>query len=83
MSFEVLGTSLIFWEALTFVLLVAVFLAFWARIKQFFEGWRGSPENAGGGRDPLKTLDERYANGEITREEYLTIRDDITRYPHA
>ena len=28
-------------------------------------------------------LDERYAGGEISREEYLTIRDDITRKPYA
>ena len=38
----------------------------------------------GASKTPAReTLDRRYANGEITREEYLTIRDDITRNPDA
>lgn len=27
----------------------------------------------------MEILDQRYARGEITRKEYLTIRDDMTR----
>ncbi len=29
--------------------------------------------------NPLESLDGRYARGEVSREEYLRIRDDLTR----
>lgn len=34
-----------------------------------------SPQN------PLEILDQRYARGELTREDYQKIRDDLTRGP--
>jgi len=30
---------------------------------------------------PLEILEQRYARGELTREDYLKIRDDLTRDP--
>lgn len=31
--------------------------------------------------NPLEILERRYARGELTREDYLKIRDDLTRGP--
>jgi len=31
------------------------------------------------GRDPLAIIDERYARGEITREEYLRLKEDLQK----
>ncbi len=31
--------------------------------------------------NPLEILEQRYARGELTREDYLRIRDDLTRGP--
>lgn len=31
--------------------------------------------------EPLAILEQRYARGELTREDYLKIRDDLTRGP--
>ena len=76
-------SSLIFWEILTFVVLMAVFLMLLPRINRFIRGLREPGEDREGSRSATDTLDRRYAQGEITREEYLTIRDDITRNPHA
>jgi uncharacterized membrane protein len=76
-------SSLIFWEILTFVVLMAVFLMLLPRINPFIRGLRESGEDREGSRSVTETMDRRYAQGEITREEYLTIRDDITRNPNA
>ena len=76
-------SSLIFWEILTFVVLMAVFLMLLPRIKRFIRGLREPGEGREDSRSATETLDRRYAQGEITREEYLTIRGDITRIPHA
>ena len=63
---------ILFW--LVLVLLIALVL------KYFFVG--GSRPNPGP-RDPrqeaLDVLEERYARGEIDREEFLKKRDDLTR----
>jgi len=32
-------------------------------------------------QQPLEILERRYARGELTREDYLKIRDDLTRGP--
>lgn len=32
-------------------------------------------------QNPIDILDQRYARGELTREDYLRIRDDLTRGP--
>jgi uncharacterized membrane protein len=69
MSFDVLSTSLIFWEVLSFLILLSLFLLGFSAVRR---RW-GSGEP--GARE---TVDRRYANGEITRGEHLTIRDYIT-----
>ncbi len=47
-------------------------------ILRYFTGSRG--EDAPGGSDrALKILDERYARGEISHEEYQRMKRDITR----
>lgn len=44
---------------------------------RYFMGSRG--EHAPGSDRALKILDERYARGEISHEEYLRMKRDITR----
>lgn len=39
------------------------------------------PTYAPAPQDPLKILEQRYARGELTREDYLKVRDDLTRGP--
>ena len=59
------------------ILVVVIFLA--TRLLQ-------GPGGTGEPGDPptaLEVLDQRYARGEINREEYLTIRDDIKRKQNA
>ena len=73
MTLDVLSTSLIFWEVLSFL----VFLSL------FWLGFTAARRRWGGGANVRSGLDRRYANGEIKREEYLTIRDDITRNSDA
>ena len=38
---------------------------------------RRQPVGADGSHDPLRTLGARYARGEIDREQYLRIREDL------
>ena len=72
MTFDALSTSLIFWEVLSFLIVLSLgWLIFTAMRKRV------------GGGEARGVLDRRYASGEITREEYLTIRDDIKRNPDA
>lgn len=40
-------------------------------------GWEDRPGRAGRGSPGLDALDERYARGEISRDEYLQKRRDI------
>jgi putative membrane protein len=56
--------QLIFWGAI-------IFLIVWA-VRSFTRRRQGS--NPG---DPLSILKERYARGEITREEYLRMREEL------
>ena len=57
-TFDILGTSLLFWEVLTFLALLSA-------------GWL------------LLSILRGQNDGETTREEYLTTRDDITRNSNA
>ena len=51
----------------------------------YLMGWRPENLNVGGPREhraqqtPLGILKERYARGEITKEEYHRMRDDVQR----
>lgn len=38
---------------------------------------RRQPVGAGGADDPLRVLSARYARGEIDREQYLKMREDM------
>ena len=38
---------------------------------------RRQPVGDGGGEDPLRALAARYARGEIDREQYLKMREDM------
>ena len=75
--------SLIFWEALTFVVLLAVFLLVFSAIRSRRRGLHELSDSSAETSSAEGALSRRYANGEISREEYLTIRDDITRKPYA
>ncbi len=74
MSFEVLSTSQKIREVLTFLILLPLFLLGFSAVRRRWSS--GEPRTR-------EILDRRYANGEITREEYLAIRDDIKRNPDA
>lgn len=56
-------------------------VAFWGlvvlAVLMIFRGTSGGPAEDGSApaRDPMRTLDERYARGEIGTEEYLARRD--------
>ncbi len=76
-------SSLIFWEVLTFVVLLAVFLLTFSAIRRRRNRLRELSESSADDASAEETLDKRYANGEISREEYQTIRDDITRKQNA
>jgi uncharacterized membrane protein len=43
-----------------------------ARVVEPKVGWRAG--------DPLEILDQRYAWGQIARDEYLSMREDLTRH---
>ena len=76
-------SSLIFWEVLTFVVLLAVFSLVFYAIRLLRKRLREPSNNADSGLTATEVLDQRYASGEISREEYQTIRDDITRKQNA
>ena len=40
-------------------------------------GWHQQEDRREGSKTPLDILNERYARGEITREEYQAIREDL------
>ncbi len=50
-----------------------------ARFCQQCGGSRSKPEPMAGRSDALAILEERYAHGEIEREEYLRKRDDLQK----
>ena len=72
MGFGILGLllMLLFWGAL-------IFLAVWL-VKALFQGGRQSPAPPSSwAKNAREILDERYARGEITREQYELIKKDL------
>jgi putative membrane protein len=69
---------LAFWTLFGIVLfaLAVVALAWLVRNFNTPRGQSGS----GDGGDALRTLERRYASGEITRDEYLQCREDLERH---
>ncbi len=53
---------------------VALFLALSLGRRHWYYYWRSPHEE-----DPLEILKRRYARGEITREEYERMREDLKR----
>lgn len=67
---------ILFWLVPLFVVIVLVAAA----IKYLVGGGsRTKPESTAGRSDALAILEERYAHGEIEREEYLRKRDDLRK----
>lgn len=56
-----------------------------AGVIAYLTGWRPENVNLGGSRDgrsekaPLEILKERYARGEVTKEEFERMRADLER----
>ena len=67
-------------ELILLLLFLAVAAAVIFLISRLLQG-PGDTRMNGGNNGPtaLEILDQRYARGETTREEYLAARDDITR----
>ena len=57
--------------------MVALVLVVWWIVRQGRSEGPRRPEGAGGSRTALDILDERYARGELSREEYLQAREDL------
>ncbi len=77
------GAGMMLWMVLLWVVVVGV--ALWL-LSRLFPGTGGHVNNgrsqrngivSGGSRRALDLLSERYAQGEITRAEYLEIRRDM------
>lgn len=67
---------ILFWLVPLFVVIVLVAAA----IKYLVGGGsRSKPESTAGRSDALAILEERYAHGEVEREEYLRKREDLKR----
>ena len=80
--------SLIFWEILSFVVILSLGFALFSLVRRAVSnGIRSEMDDKSVGREgeppAEEVLERRYAGGEISREEYLTIRDDITRKQNA
>ena len=61
---------------LVFVVLL-IGLVVWAVTRSRRNGPAGSDRSATLHEDPLDTLHNRYARGEISREEYLAMKEDL------
>jgi len=66
------GWSLMFLIPLLFLALIAV-----GAYYLFTEFTRSSRPSSGGGKRALEILKERYAKGEITREQYLKMKEEL------
>jgi uncharacterized membrane protein len=80
-SFDVANTELVVTEllmlAITLIFLVLLFFV----VRRAVRGGVRSATSAGRETEPSarEALDRRYANGAMTREEYLTIKNNISR----
>jgi putative membrane protein len=72
MGFSLVGILLmvLFWSVL-------IFLAVWVVKVLFTDGGRHSPDQAGPGPSARDILDQRYARGEIDREQYRRMKQDL------
>jgi putative membrane protein len=88
-SFNVGNTELMVMELLSLALpLIFLVLLFFLVRRAVSGGVRDAADTGGLNRGEVdlsapEALDRRYARGEITREEYLTIKDDISREDDA
>jgi putative membrane protein len=80
-SFDLVSAELVAFELLALrsplVLLAALFFVMHAAVRGGVSRAMSGAQVSGA--SAKETLDRRYASGEITREDYLNIRDDITR----
>ena len=66
------------WLAMAFFWLLPILLV-WALVKYLRGGQPSHAPDSGKKPDALAVLEERYARGEINREEYMQKRDDLKR----
>jgi uncharacterized membrane protein len=85
-SFDLVSAELVAFELLALlsplVLLAALFFVVRAAVRSGVGQARSGPQGSGpqgSGPSAKEMLDRRYASGEITREDYLNIRDDMKR----
>jgi uncharacterized membrane protein len=80
-SFDLVSAELVAFELLALlsplVLLAALFFVVRAAVRSGVGQARSGPQ--GSGPSAKEMLGRRYASGEITREDYLNIRDDTKR----
>ncbi len=80
-SFGMMGSGSWGWAALMMgipaVILIVVLLAALGGLGEP----AGHPSYAPLPENPLEILERRYARGELTRDDYLKIRDDLSRGP--
>ncbi len=66
------------WLGMAFFWLIPILLVL-AAVKYLMGDRRSNPPDGERKPDALAVLEERYARGEINREEYLQKRDDLKR----
>lgn len=66
------------WIGMALFMLIPILLVL-AILKYLIGGRRSSPPDGGKKRDALTLLDERYARGEVDRDEYLQKLGDLKR----
>lgn len=66
------------WVVMTLMMVAFWGLVIWGLVAIFRGGRDDERTAAGGGRDPLEILDERFARGDIDTEEYRA-RQEVLR----
>jgi putative membrane protein len=64
--------------ALFVALIVALIFVAVSASRSRSQGMPSAPKSAARPDDPLEILRQRYARGEITREEYQSMREDLS-----